>query len=48
MQYFTPDEIKAELAQAGFEVAEIFDLDSGKRWMERAAPFGVLARRRAR
>jgi len=45
MQYFTPDEIKAELNDAGFTVAEIFDLESGKRWMERAAPFGVLARR---
>jgi hypothetical protein len=45
MQYFTPDEIEAELAGAGFALAEIFDLESGKRWLERAAPFGVLARR---
>jgi len=45
MQYFMPDEIETELAVAGFEVVEIFDLDSGKRWLERAAPFGVLARR---
>jgi len=45
MQYFMPDEIETELAAAGFDVAEIFDLASGKRWLERSAPFGVLARR---
>lgn len=45
MQYFTPDEIKSELAEAGFEVTQIFDLSSGGRWIERAAPFGVLAKK---
>jgi SAM-dependent methyltransferase len=45
MQYFAPDEIKAELTEAGFAVAEIFDPSSGGKWIERAAPFGVLAKR---
>jgi SAM-dependent methyltransferase len=46
MQYFTPGEISDELAQAGFDTAEIFDLVAGGRWIEKAEPFGVLARRR--
>jgi SAM-dependent methyltransferase len=45
MQYFAPEEIAAELAAAGFAVAEIFDVDTGKRWLERSAPFGVLAKK---
>jgi SAM-dependent methyltransferase len=44
MQYFTPDEIRAELKEAGFEAAEIFDLTTGEHWIERSAPFGVLAK----
>lgn len=45
MQYFSPDEIAAELTDAGFAVSELFDLDSGRPWRARAAPFGVLATR---
>ncbi|HUO97230.1 MAG TPA: class I SAM-dependent methyltransferase [Rhizomicrobium sp.] len=45
MQYFSPDDVAAELREAGFEVAEIFDVETGKRWLERSAPFGVLAKR---
>ncbi len=44
LQYFTPAEIKAELAEAGFKLEKIFDLSTGGHWIERAAPFGVLAR----
>jgi SAM-dependent methyltransferase len=44
-QYFMPDEVQAELVEAGFRVNEIFDLSTGGHWIERAAPFGVLARR---
>jgi SAM-dependent methyltransferase len=45
MQYFSPDEIKDELTEAGLAVAEIFDVETGKRWLERSAPFGVLAKK---
>lgn len=44
MQYFAVDEIQTELTAAGFSCDEIFDLGSGGKWLERAAPFGVLAR----
>lgn len=44
MQYFAPTEIKAELVEAGFTLEKIFDLSTGGHWIERAAPFGVLAR----
>jgi len=47
MQYFTPPEIKAELAAAGLETAEIFDLTTGGHWIEKSTPFGVLARKAA-
>lgn len=47
MQYFTPADVTDELSKAGFDTAEIFDLDSGGRWIERAEPFGILAKRRA-
>jgi 2-polyprenyl-3-methyl-5-hydroxy-6-metoxy-1,4-benzoquinol methylase len=47
MQYFTPDEVEAELKTAGFETAAIFDLASGGKWIETAAPFGILARKPA-
>lgn len=45
MQYFTPKEIKAELQEAGFELEKIFDLTTGGHWIERATPFGVLAKK---
>lgn len=45
MQYFTTAEVETELAAAGFEMAEIFDLASGGHWLERAAPFGILAKK---
>lgn len=45
MQYFAPGEVLAELNEAGFVADEIFDLGSGGRWLERAAPFGVLAKK---
>ncbi len=45
MQYFTPDDVTAELTEAGFAAGEIFDVTSGGRWIERAAPFAVLARK---
>jgi len=45
MQYFSPNQIEAELKHAGFTVSEIFDLNTGGHWIEKAAPFGVLARR---
>jgi hypothetical protein len=44
-QYFSPSQIEAELKQAGFEVTTIFDLSTGGHWIEKAAPFGVLARK---
>ena len=46
MQYFAPGEVSRELDAAGFDTAEIFDLESGGRWIERAEPFGILAKRR--
>jgi SAM-dependent methyltransferase len=46
MQYFTPGEISDELAEAGFDTAAIFDLGTGGHWIERAEPFGILAKRR--
>jgi SAM-dependent methyltransferase len=46
LQYFMPDEIETELAAAGLELAEIFDLSSGRKWIAKSAPFGVLARRK--
>jgi 2-polyprenyl-3-methyl-5-hydroxy-6-metoxy-1,4-benzoquinol methylase len=46
-QYFTPQEIEAELTAAGLELVEIFDLSTGGHWIEKATPFGVLARKAA-
>jgi hypothetical protein len=45
MPYFIPDEIAAELAAVGLELAEIFDLSTGGHGIAKAAPFGVLAQR---
>ncbi len=47
LQYFIPEEIAAELASAGLELAEIFDLTTGGHWIAKATPFGVLARNAA-
>lgn len=46
MQYFTPDEIVAELDEARFAAKEITDLATGEQWAPAAAPFGVLAERK--
>lgn len=46
MQYFAPEEIEAELKAAGLDLAEIFDLSSGGKWIAKSAPFGVLARKK--
>lgn len=47
LQYFTPDEIVRELAAAGLQLAEVFDLATGGRWIEKSAPFAVLAKKPA-
>lgn len=44
-QYLSPGQVEAELKHAGLEPVEIFDLSSGGRWIEKAVPFGVLARK---
>jgi SAM-dependent methyltransferase len=46
VQYLMPDDVEAELTAAGLELAEIFDLSSGGKWIAKSAPFGVLARKR--
>lgn len=45
MQYFTPDSIAAELADAGYAVEAPVEVGSGKPWAGGATPFFVIARR---
>lgn len=45
-QFFSPAQIESELKHAGFEVRVVFDLSSGGPWIDKATPFGVLARKR--
>ena len=45
VQYFSPEDVAAELKAAGLDTAEIFDLATGGKWITKSTPFGVLARR---
>ncbi|GAA0543214.1 SAM-dependent methyltransferase [Rhizomicrobium palustre] len=45
MQYLSPHQVELELKQAGLTPVEIFDLNTGAGWIEKALPFGVLAKR---
>lgn len=44
MQYFDPEAIAAELADAGFSVDACLDIATGRPWQASATPFAVLAR----
>jgi len=45
MQYFTPEEIAEELAETGFAIVHVADLEIGGPWRDGDKPFGVVARR---
>ena len=44
MQYFTPETISAELADAGFAVDAVLEVETGLPWQGGATPFFVVAR----
>lgn len=43
--YLSPSQVEAELKHAGLELVDVFDLHTGARWIEKAIPFGILARK---
>jgi SAM-dependent methyltransferase len=44
MQYFTPETITDELAESGFAVDAVVDMETGQNWAGGATPFFVIAR----
>ena len=45
LQYFTPEDVAAEMTQAGFKINSIVDAVTGQPWRGNASEFAVVARK---